>query len=105
MHYPRPQDSGNHDDTRWLELTDSTGHGIRITAVVPSFSFSVLPYSTEHIYQTAHDCDLVEDPDYVYLNLCCAVLGLGNSSCGPGVLKKYVIPQKPHTLHVRILPL
>ena len=105
VHYPRPQDSGNHDDTRWLELTDSTGHGIRVTAVVPSFSFSVLPYSTEHIYQTAHDCDLVEDPDHVYLNLCCAVLGLGNSSCGPGVLKKYAIPQKPHTLHVRILPL
>ena len=105
VHYPRPQDSGNHDDTRWLELTDSTGHGIRVTAVVPSFSFSVLPYSTEHIYQTTHDCDLVEDPDHVYLNLCCAVLGLGNSSCGPGVLKKYAIPQKPHTLHVRILPL
>ena len=130
VHYPRPQDSGNHDDTRWLELTDSTGHGIRVTAVedyppppygegkvnnspplagegsgVGSFSFSVLPYSTEHIYQTAHDCDLVEDPDHVYLNLCCAVLGLGNSSCGPGVLKKYAIPQKPHTLHVRIHPL
>ncbi len=113
VHYPRPQDSGNHDDTHWLELTDSTGHGIRITTPlslgegqgVKPFSFSVLPYSTEHIYQTAHDCDLVEDPDYVYLNICCAVLGLGNSSCGPGVLKKYAIPQEPHTLHVRIAPL
>ncbi len=113
VHYPRPQDSGNHDDTHWLELTDSTGHGIRITTPlslgegqgVRPFSFSVLPYSTEHIYQTAHDCDLVEDPDHVYLNICCAVLGLGNSSCGPGVLKKYAIPQEPHTLHVRIAPL
>ena len=114
VHYPRPQDSGNHDDTRWLELTDSTGHGIRVTAApLPSreglseeapFSFSVLPYSTDHIYQTAHDCDLVEDPDYVYLNVCCAVLGLGNSSCGPGVLKKYAIAQKEHTLHIRIYP-
>jgi beta-galactosidase len=121
VHYPRPQDSGNHDDTYWLELTDSTGHGIRIESPLffgegsrvesplsfgeesgVGFSFSVLPYTTEHIYQTAHDCDLVEDPDHVYLNICCAVLGLGNSSCGPGVLKKYAIPQKPHTLHIRI---
>lgn len=114
VHYPRPQDSGNHDDTYWLELTDSTGYGIRVNAaplslgegqIVKPFSFSVLPYSTEHIYQTAHDCDLVEDPDHVYLNICCAVLGLGNSSCGPGVLKKYAIPQEPHTLHVRIYSL
>ena len=31
-----------------------------------------------------------------------AVLGLGNSSCGPGVLKKYAIDkQKSHTLRVR----
>ena len=109
VHYPRPQDSGNHDDTRWLELTDSTGHGIRVESPLSfgerSFSFSALPYSTGHICQTAHDCDLVEDPNYVYLNLCCAVLGLGNSSCGPGVLKKYAIAQKPHTLHIRIYPL
>ena len=120
VHYPRPQDSGNHDDTRWLELTDSTGHGIRVAAAPaggmvngqwsmvngpsPCFSFSVLPYSTEHIYQAAHDCDLVEDPDHVYLNVCCAVLGLGNSSCGPGVLKKYAISQEEHTLHIRIYP-
>jgi len=35
------------------------------------------------------------------LNLDAAVLGLGNSSCGPGVLKKYAIEKVPHTLHVR----
>ena len=112
VHYPRPQDSGNHDDTRWLELTDDNGHGIRVESPLSfgegsrvGFSFSVIPYSTDHICQTAHDCDLVEDPDYVYLNICCAVLGLGNSSCGPGVLKKYAIPQEPHTLHIGIYPL
>ena len=34
-----------------------------------------------------------------------AVMGLGNSSCGPGVLKKYAIEKVPHTLRVRISPL
>jgi len=30
---------------------------------------------------------------------------LGNSSCGPGVLKKYAIEKKEHVLHVRITDL
>ena len=102
VHYPRPQDSGNHDDTALLELTDAKGRGWRVSCIDSPFSFSVLPYSVEQIYTTTHDCDLVEDAEHIYLNLDAAVMGLGNSSCGPGVLKKYAIPQQPHTLHVRI---
>ena len=55
----------------------------------------------EHLFATAHDCDLKEDAEHIYLNLDAAVMGLGNSSCGPGVLTRYAIPQRPHTLHVR----
>ena len=102
FHYPRPQDSGNHDDTAYLELTDARGKGWRISCVERPFSFSVLPYSTDHLYTTAHDCDLVEDAEYVYLHLDAAVMGLGNSSCGPGVLKKYAIAEGEHVLRVRI---
>ena len=103
VHYPRPQDSGNHDDTYWVQLTDANGKGILVEAADDTpFSFSALPYSVQHLYETSHDCDLQEDPDYVYLNLDCAVLGLGNSSCGPGVLTKYAIPPVPHTLTLRI---
>ena len=101
VHYPRPQDSGNHDDTAFLELTDSKGKGWRITCTDAPFSFSALPYSVEHLFATAHDCDLKEDAEHIYLNLDAAVMGLGNSSCGPGVLTRYAIPQRPHTLHVR----
>ena len=102
VHYPRPQDSGNHDDTAYLELTDAKGNGWRVSCTDSPFSFSVLPYSVEQLYTATHDCDLVEDAEHIFLNLDAAVLGLGNSSCGPGVLKKYTIPQQPHTLHVRI---
>jgi beta-galactosidase len=101
VHYPRPQDSGNHDDTYWLELTDDTGQGLRVSTLDGQpFSFAALPYSVQHLYETAHDCDLREDPDHVYLNIDCAVMGLGNSSCGPGVLSRYAIPQRTHTLHI-----
>ncbi len=102
VHYPRPQDSGNHDDVAYVELTDNKGKGWRVSCTDRPFSFSALPYSIQHLYATAHDCDLLEDAQHVYLNIDCAVMGLGNSSCGPGVLTRYAIPQRPHTLHVRI---
>ena len=105
VHYPRPQESGNHDDVVYVELTDGKHHGWRVVSVENTFSFSALPYSTQHIYETTHDCDLVTDPEHVYLNIDAAVMGLGNSSCGPGVLTKYAIPtNKSYSLHVRFLP-
>ena len=105
VHYPRPQDSGNHDDVAYVELTDQRGLGWRVSSIDRPFSFTAVPYSAQHLYATAHDCDLVEDADNIYLHLDAAVMGLGNSSCGPGVLVKYAIPQQPHTLHVCIDPL
>ena len=131
VHYPRPQDSGNHDDVQWLKITDDKGHGWLIESLpqslpegesnvisspkndsslftlhssFSSFSFSALPYSVQQLYNATHDYELKEE-DYVWLNLDCAVMGLGNSSCGPGVLKKYTIPQRPHTLRLRFTPL
>lgn len=101
VHYPRPQDNGNHEQTAVVSLTDGKGKGWTITAEDnKTFSFSVLPYSITQLYNTKHDCDLTTE-DNVYLNIDAAVMGLGNSSCGPGVLTKYTIPQKEHKLHIR----
>ncbi len=104
VHYPRPQDSGNHDDTAYLELTDDTGDGWRFCCVDRPFSFTAIPYSVAHLYATAHDCDLQDDADHLYLHLDAAVMGLGNSSCGPGVLTKYAIADGDHVLRVKIEP-
>ena len=106
VHYPRPQDSGNHDDVVFVELTNNKHQGWRIECIDKPFSFSALPYSTQHIYETTHDCDLITDPEHVYLNINTAIMGLGNSSCGPGVLTKYAIPtDKPQSLHFRLIPI
>ena len=99
--YPRPQDSGNHEDVTEVTLTNKEGKGIRVTAIDRPFSFSALYYTVDDIYKATHDCDLKPRKEII-LSLDAAVLGLGNSSCGPGVLKKYAIDkQKPHTLRVR----
>ena len=101
VHYARPQDSGNHEQTASVTITDNKGRGWTITAEGGKpFSFAALPYSIRQLSTTAHDCDLTIENN-VYLNIDAAVMGLGNSSCGPGVLTKYSIPQKPNELHVR----
>ncbi len=101
VHYPRPQDSGNKEEVRRLMLTDRHGKGIRVDAVEDVFSASALHYTAQDLYKEMHDCNLKPRPE-VILSLDAAILGLGNSSCGPGVLKKYAIDKKEHTLHIRI---
>lgn len=100
VHYPRPQSSGNHEQTVTLSLTTAKGKGYTVTtADGKPFSFSALPYSEAQLSTVAHDCDLQAE-DKVYLNIDARMMGLGNSSCGPGVLTKYSVPQEPHTLHL-----
>lgn len=103
VHYPRPQDSGNLESVAEIELLDNSGKGLSVTALDKPFSASALPYSVNDIASVSHDCDL-KGSGKVYLNLDAAVMGLGNSSCGPGVLKKYSIAHGKHQLKVRFSP-
>lgn len=100
-HYPRPQESGNREEIHYLTLCNAAGKGLRIEAASQTFSASALHYSVNDIFAATHDCDLAARPE-IFLNLDAAVMGLGNSSCGPGVLKKYALEKRPYTLHVRI---
>ena len=101
IHYPRPQDSGNKEEVQFFTLTDKQNKGIRVDAVEDVFSASALHYTAQDLYKETHDCNLKPRPEII-LSMDAAVLGLGNSSCGPGVLKKYAIDKKEHTLHIRI---
>ena len=101
-HYPRPQDNGNHEDCAEVVISKGKHDAVCITAVDVPFSFSVLPYSAKQLASLTHDYELPES-DGTYISLDCAVLGLGNSSCGPGVLKKYAINKKRnHKLRFRL---
>lgn len=103
-HYPRPQDSGNHEDCAAVML--STGGRQPSTVVIEAldapFSFSTLHYTAQDIAAVPYDY-MLKERDATIVTLNCAVMGLGNSSCGPGVLRRYAIdPSKSHTLHFRI---
>lgn len=101
-HFPRPQDNGNHEDCAWVSVGSANGKRLTVAAKDAPFSFSVMHYKAEDIQAVSHDWQLREQP-YTVLNIDCAVLGLGNSSCGPAVLKKYSIDRsKTHRLHIII---
>ncbi len=100
--YPRPQESGNHEAVRWFALTDAKGRGIRVSAVDEPFCFSALPYTASDLANARHYTELMPR-DYTVCSIDAQQLGLGNSSCGPGVLKKYLVTKTE--LHYIVEPL
>jgi beta-galactosidase len=112
--YVRPQENGNKEDVRWLELTETNtasaqahggiGDGLRIETLGEPFSFSALHFAAENLAAARHNYELQPRREII-LSLDARMCGLGNSSCGPGVLEKYaVLPTQKYRLHLRFEP-
>jgi beta-galactosidase len=101
--YPRPQECGNKEDVRWLSLTDAQGKGLRIESSAP-MSFSALHYTVTDLDKADFTWQL-QARKAVVLSLDAYQLGLGNSSCGPGVLQKYAPSSQTATLNLTLNPL
>jgi beta-galactosidase len=101
--YPHPQETGNKENVRWLTLTDKAGKGIQIKALSEKMSATALHFTANDLYKADHAYQLKARPETV-LSLDAAMLGLGNSSCGPGVLKKYAIEKREYKLKFEIKP-
>ncbi|HEU6448826.1 MAG TPA: glycoside hydrolase family 2 TIM barrel-domain containing protein [Verrucomicrobiae bacterium] len=102
--YVRPQDNGNKEDARWLELTDTNGIGLKISTEENPFSFSALHFTANDLASARHDYELQPRPEII-LSLNAKTSGLGNSSCGPSVLEKYAVQPKSYQLHVKFSPI
>ena len=102
--YVRPQDSGNHEDTRWVELADTNGRGLRIIAEATPFAFSALHFTAADLAAKKHHNELSPRPE-VILSLDAKMSGLGNSSCGPGVLERFAVPPKNYRLRLIFSPI
>lgn len=102
--YPRPQETGNKENIQWINLTDRDGKGISITCLSEKMSGSALHFTAGDLDAATH-AYLLNPRKEVVLSLDAIMLGLGNSSCGPGVLKKYAVEKKTHELKFVIKPL
>ena len=101
--YPVPQENGHRTGTSYLEfLTRDGAHSVQIETRGKPFGFNALHYSTEDLDRARHSHELAPR-GVVFVNLDAAHMGLGNSSCGPGVLEKYSLqPEADGSYHLDI---
>ena len=80
--FPKPQDMGHHQDTRWVALkNDGSKIGVLLVAN-PTMDFSALAHSPQQLTLAGHPYQLPES-DATYLQLSAATTGVGGNSCGP----------------------
>ena len=93
-HYVRSQSMGNREDARWFTVTDEAGSGLRIEALSGKMSFSAMHYTDQDLWNAAHDYRLPEiRRNETLVNIDVIQQGLGNATCGPAPLEKYMIPE------------
>jgi len=80
--YVRPQEYGSHYSTDYVEFDDFAIYGKK------DFSFSAIPYSQKHLYETGHVFDLKKSGK-TFVNIDASISGVGSNSCGPELDNKY----------------
>jgi beta-galactosidase/evolved beta-galactosidase subunit alpha len=101
--YAVPQESGNHHAVRWATLRDATGAGVMVLSGSPlDMNFS---RRTDAEVESATHEHLVQTAGHVVTHIDGRHRGLGNGSCGPGVLDTYVIEPLPAAWRYGLIPL
>ncbi len=100
--YVRPQHCGNRGRTSWVALAGETGRGL-LAVADGSMSFTALHFTENQLDAAKHTYNLEARKDVV-LSLDCREMGVGNGSCGPGVLEKYKIRPEPVSFSFRLQP-
>ncbi len=101
--YLMPQETGNHEEVRWAEITDEHGHGLRVSraAGADPFAMSLQPYSSFMLEEAQHQ-DELPVPKHMFLRVLAAQMGVGgDDSWMSPVHPQYQIPaDQPISLDV-----
>lgn len=100
VHYPVPQENGNHIDTRLLAVRGEGVPELRVEGR-GAFDFTARRWTSHHLERAAHPHELV-DSGRVWLNVDHRQLGLGSASVGPALPERYRIPRERTTWRVRV---
>ncbi len=85
--YDVPQETGNHEDCRFVTVSGKNGS---LTAT-GAFSFSFHNFTLENLTRARH-CDELEISEHNYLYIDHRQRGLGSHSCGPEPEEAYELP-------------
>ena len=92
--FPKPQDMGHHQDTRWVVLkNDDNKIGVLLVAN-PTMDFSALAHSPQQLTLAGHPYQLPES-DATYLQISTGATGVGGNSCGPTPLVRDRVMASP----------
>ena len=80
--WPKPQQMGNHEETRWASLTNKAGRGMLVVNEAP-YAVGVTGNSAMDLTMITHPHRLPKS-DVTYLTVDAVVTGLGGNSCGQG---------------------
>ena len=98
--YARPQENGNHMETRWVALQDDNDFGV-MACGAPTINFSAHRFTTMDLDAARHPYELTAQPT-ITLHLDYAQNGLGSASCGPGVAAPYQLHAEPFAFSVTL---
>jgi hypothetical protein len=100
--YIVPQENGNKTDVRWAALMDDEGLGLLVMGQ-PLLNVSAHHFTARDLTRAKHTHEL-QPRDEVILSLDYAQSGLGNESCGPGVLPQYLLEADEYRYSLRLRP-
>lgn len=101
--YPMPQDHGNREQVRWMQLSDGNGTGVKIVAAKP-LSMSVLPFTQDELLAAKHTIELPKESTTTELRIAAKVSGIGNGSCGPPTSQEYRALAEPVEYSFTLVP-
>lgn len=99
--YVKPQENGNHTDTKWMRLADRQGITFMASALEDEFDFGASFYDIKDLETAKHTIDL-QKRNYINLYLDYKQNGLGSNSCGQNQLEKYRCKFEPFTLKLKL---
>jgi hypothetical protein len=100
--YVKPQENGNKTDVRWAALNEAGGVGL-LAVGDPTFSTSVHHFTAEDLTAANHTHEIARRPDVTW-HIDHAQSGLGNGSCGPGTLDRYLLWPAEMRFNLRLRP-
>jgi len=99
--YEKPMDCGNHEDVRWVTISQKNAPGIHVMSDKNLMQITALPYTDEELEKPEYRIDLPQTSATV---LCIShkTLGVGSAGCGPRPFEQYLVYAEPTTFSYTI---
>ncbi|MBK1875865.1 glycoside hydrolase family 2 TIM barrel-domain containing protein [Pelagicoccus mobilis] len=102
--YSKPQENGNKDGVRWMEMKNDEGYGLRFSSSTP-LSCNALPFNKQDIADAHYSWQLPQ-PKNIVFNVDYAQMGVGgDNSWGAIALPQYRLQKKNYSYSYLVEPI